>query len=103
MLHNHNNYVESRDYTIAGRTITFPAGATNISVAVNIIDDAATEDVESFQVFLTNPAIVLRLGDRASTMVHITDNDSRLIYMSIMSTFITLCSFYCGSHFPHQE
>ena len=60
------------DYTSAIGTLTFPAGTTEQTIRVSIIDDNVEEDEEAFTVTLSNSNATI--GDGEATGV-ILDND----------------------------
>jgi hypothetical protein len=65
--------VAGQDYTARSGTLTIPAGATAGSVAVGLLDDAADEPAEGFELRLSAPGSAT-LGD-ASGAGTILDND----------------------------
>lgn len=53
-------------------------GATIQSFTVNITDDSLLEGTESFFLDVSSSVSNIRIGDRASTMIRIIDEDSKL-------------------------
>ena len=71
--------VAGSDYTAppAGTgTLTIPAGQTNGTINVTIVDDNVYEGDESFTVALSNPGNAVLDPDPATATVTITDNDA---------------------------
>ncbi len=62
-----------QDYTARSGTVTIAAGSTSASVGVALVDDAADEPDETFQLRLSAPAAAT-LGDAVGTAT-IVDND----------------------------
>jgi hypothetical protein len=63
------------DYVEVSTTLTFLANETNKTVTVPILNDAAVEPIETFQVILTNATGGAVLGARSIATVRLTDND----------------------------
>jgi len=63
------------DYTTASGTITFLAGETSKTFTVSILNDAALESLESFNLALSSPGGGATLGAQSTATVNITDND----------------------------
>ncbi|MEE9491835.1 MAG: Calx-beta domain-containing protein [Gammaproteobacteria bacterium] len=61
------------DYTAVSGTLTFNPGETTQTVSVAIIDDALSEDAETFSIRLENPQNVVLVSN--SSMITITDNE----------------------------
>ena len=51
------------DYTAAGGTVDFPAGETEMTVEIELLDDAIDEKDEQFAIVLTNPMYSVFGGD----------------------------------------
>ena len=66
------------DYIDVATSLTFPAGETNQTVAVPILNDGQPEGVETFQVLLSNPTGGAELGVRSNATVRVSDNDKAL-------------------------
>ena len=62
-----------QDYTARSGTVTLGAGSVQSTVAVAVLDDAADEPTESFELRLASP-VAATLGDAAGTAT-IADND----------------------------
>ena len=62
------------DYTTSSSTLTIPAGATSASIAITTVDDTLDEDVETFNLFLSNP-FGAAIAD-GSAVATINDNDA---------------------------
>ena len=62
-----------QDYTARSGTVTLGAGSVQSTVAVAVVDDAADEPAESFELRLASP-VAATLGDAAGTAT-IADND----------------------------
>ena len=73
------------DYTPATGTLTFPAGTTEQTIRVSIIDDDMEEDEETFTVILSNSNAPI--GDGEATGV-ITDNDLPLVTVTTSQTTV---------------
>lgn len=65
----------SLDYTAATGTVNFAQGQNSSSFTIPILDDAITEDGETFVVRLTNPSNGAALQEPAATTITIADND----------------------------
>ena len=67
--------VEGADYTGQSGVVLFHDGETQQTISIPISDDAEIEDLESFQVVLTNPTAGANLGIASTATVSIQDND----------------------------
>lgn len=65
--------VAGQDYTARSGTVGIPAGATSASLGVALLDDAADEPAESFELRISSPSAAT-LGDAAGRAT-IADND----------------------------
>jgi CSLREA domain-containing protein len=63
------------DYVAAGGTLIFAPGETAKSFSVQLVDDPADEETQSFDVTLSNPTGALTLGGHGTATVNILDND----------------------------
>ena len=73
--HTHFHLSGGVDYSAVSTTLTFPAGATELTVPVDTIDDSLTEIQENFGATLSNPSQGVSVGDQSVAVVIITDND----------------------------
>ncbi len=64
----------SNDYTAGNGTVTFPAGSTSQTIAVQILDDTIDETNETFAINLSNASNAV-ISDNSSE-VTITDDDT---------------------------
>lgn len=64
------------DYRAASGTLTFAAGQTNLTLRIEILNDARRESAETFAVTLVNPSSNALLGTRLRANVPIQDNDT---------------------------
>ena len=60
------------DYTAASGTLTFAPGETTKTVSISILDDAASEGVETLKLKLTNPSGVTLFAHGTTQPVHAT-------------------------------
>ena len=76
------------DFTAIGvTTLTFNAGIQTQSVAVNVIDDVSSENLEIFTINLSNPSAGLIIGTEGVYTHSIEDNDNdRKIFFSAASS-----------------
>ena len=74
----------SRDYSAVSQEVVFPAGTTERSVAIFIVDDNVLEAVETFNVKMTVPDSHARvvLPDIDSATVTIIDDESEGLHWS---------------------
>ena len=74
------------DYTGGIFTVTIPAGQTQVSQQVPILENAEAEGTESFQAKLTIPSasasLGVILGDNDTSTVTIIDNDDVIVSFS---------------------
>ena len=69
---------DAQDYVAAAGTLTFPAGTTERTIGVSLIDDELDEHAETFTLDLSNPAGAT-LGDGSATgTIHDDDPLTRL-------------------------
>lgn len=66
--------ITTEDYSLSGTTITIPAGGTEGSVTLSVLNDQANEGTEVLNVSLTNPSSNLVIASGNGTVV-ITDDD----------------------------
>ena len=78
-----NGTAESgKDYMPALGTLTFPAGATEQTFTVTLLDDPGAEGFETFTVELQNVVGVATLGEPSTTTVTIVDDETaHLLYL----------------------
>jgi hypothetical protein len=67
---------ERSDYTTARGTLTFAPGESRKTVTVLLTDDAHVEQDEQLNVSLANPGEGCALGETASVMLTVVDNDT---------------------------
>jgi hypothetical protein len=78
------------DYTLASTTVTFPPNSTtNVTIPVNIVNDALTEGDETIVLTLTNPTNGAQIGTAAHTIT-IVDDDGISITPALHQSTITL-------------
>ena len=67
------------DYSAVSQEVVFPAGSTQRSVAIPIMDDSVLEAMESFYVRVTIPAshVEVVMLDTDVATISITDDDSK--------------------------
>jgi hypothetical protein len=70
-----NTATAGSDYTATNGTLSFAANETSKNIVVPIIDDAADETSETFNVTLSNPTSGAILGSPSQATVVINDND----------------------------
>jgi hypothetical protein len=63
------------DYTSSSGTLSFAIGESTRTVALNLIDDTASETREAFTVTLSNPSSGAVLGSPSSVTVTVIDDD----------------------------
>jgi hypothetical protein len=66
----------SADYTAVSGTLTFVEGQAEAEITIPITDDQVEEDLESFQVNLSNASGGAILGSATSATITIADNDN---------------------------
>ena len=76
--HDYHSSTAPGDYTSTTIIITFPAGSTNQTVSIPILDDDTNEQLEEFSAQLSNPSEELMLGRDSSAQINIEDNDREL-------------------------
>jgi DNA-binding beta-propeller fold protein YncE/mono/diheme cytochrome c family protein len=64
------------DYTLARGTLRFAPGETSKSITVLLTDDATPEQDEQINLSLANPGDGCTLGEAASALITVTDNDA---------------------------
>jgi DNA-binding beta-propeller fold protein YncE len=67
---------ERSDYTTARGTLAFAPGETQKTITVLLTDDAHVEQDEQLNVSLANPSEGCALGETASVMLTVVDNDT---------------------------
>ncbi|HEV2862689.1 MAG TPA: DUF4214 domain-containing protein, partial [Pyrinomonadaceae bacterium] len=67
---------ERSDYTISRGRLHFAPGETRKTLTVLLTDDASVEQDEQINVSLGNPSSGCKLGEAASAMVTVVDNDT---------------------------
>ena len=74
-----HSHTAGSDYTsVSSRTITFPAGITEVFIPVDTVGDQISEPQESFQAVLTNPSAGLTIGAADTAITSIVDDDGEL-------------------------
>jgi mono/diheme cytochrome c family protein len=63
------------DYTLARGTLRFAPGETSKNINVLLTDDATPEQDEQINLSLSNPGAGCALGEAASALITVTDND----------------------------
>ena len=71
------------DYMSVTRTLTFPAGETELLVPVDTIGDSIAEQLEIFRATLSNPSTRLTVGDQDTATVIILDDDGTITNMAV--------------------
>ena len=73
-----------RDYSAVSQEVMFPAGTTQRSVAIPIMEDSVLEAMEFFTVEVTVPAsyAALVLLGTDTAIINVTDDDSELLHWS---------------------
>jgi len=72
------------DYSAVSQEVVFPAGTTQRSFAIPIMDDSVLEAMEFFSVEVTVPAsyaAMVLLGTNTA-IINVTDDDSELLHWS---------------------
>ncbi|MFL6284695.1 MAG: DUF4214 domain-containing protein [Pyrinomonadaceae bacterium] len=64
------------DYTLARGTLRFAPGETSKSITVLLTDDATPEQDEQINLSLANPGDGCAIGEAASALITVTDNDA---------------------------
>jgi Tol biopolymer transport system component len=72
------------DYVLAPGTLTFPAGQTQRTITVGIVDDSVAESAETIIVTLSSPTGGASLGTRSSATVTIRDNEGNEIFLPLL-------------------
>ena len=67
---------DANDFVPTSGTVTFAEGETRKTITVGIVDDTATESLESFEVQLSIPVGGALLGSNRTSAVTIADDDS---------------------------
>jgi hypothetical protein len=75
---NDGTAVNSNDYSSTNGTLYFSDGEMSQTIVIDIVDDSADENSESFTVSLTNP-VSATLGSIQSATVTIEDNDEAVV------------------------
>jgi hypothetical protein len=69
---------DGSDFSGVTQTLSFPAGTTNLTVPVAILDDSIHEDSETFSLTLSSPSDGVALGTVSTHEVTIFDNDPQI-------------------------
>jgi len=64
------------DFVVPERSIFFPAGESNVTIYISVVNDALREDLESFRLSLSNDPTNLPVGSQQSAVIGLIDNDS---------------------------
>jgi hypothetical protein len=67
------------DFTGAAGTVTFGPGVTSQTISLALVDDSLDETNETFTLILRNPTAGAALGNQASTVLTILDNERSLV------------------------
>ena len=73
--------------------MTFPAGVTEVTVIVELVDDNIIEDEELFGVVLQNPSSG-SVDANDNVVAHIVDDDSKIF---ILQASACVCSVSCDA------
>ena len=75
----------SSDYSAVWQEVVFPAGTTQRSMAIPIMEDSVLEATESFYVMVTTPVShteVVMLDTNVAT-INITDDDCKWLHVGV--------------------
>lgn len=76
------------DYTsVAGGTVTIPAGSSTASYTISVTNDVVVESSETFTVTLSNPSVGTNLGtNTVHTYTIQDDDDARKVYFDLSTS-----------------
>ena len=76
------DHISDTDYNTGPYSVTFPAGRTNASLTLTIIDDNVVEVNENFTLSIDQSSLPnnVAIGNHSQTTVTILDDDCKLSY-----------------------
>ena len=98
-VNNHGAAYARCDYATSIDTVTFAPGESDKTFTIPIIDDGHAENLETFQVALSNPSSGVSLGTPAVTIVSINDTDTASTPNPILRTDDAGISFFVRQHY----
>ena len=82
--------------------MTFPAGVTEVTVIVELVDDNIIEDEELFDVALQNPSIGSVDPNADFMAIHIVDDESKILCKQVHAHAVSELSLRVEARFSRD-